>query len=294
MRLALLFDQGHRPGTTGMYFERACQALRIRCDRFPLRDLETLPGGYDAYLRIDHGDDYDVPWPKQCRPALFYAIDTHLPHSWKKIRRNAGLYDLVFCAQQDAARRLPGAEWLPLACDPALHRPAGRLPAAWDVAFVGTDGGSPRKFYLQALRERYLKSAIGAADYTELASIYGAARIGFNYSIAEDLNMRTFEVLASGALLVTNALRGDALLALGLHDRRQLVLYRQPGELFGLIDHFLAHEEERRRIADAGQVVALGRHTYVHRLQELLATASRRLGSAINLTPQEPITCTSS
>jgi hypothetical protein len=293
MRLALIFDPGHRPGTTGMYFERACRALRLEYDTCRLNGLGALEGGYDLYLRIDHGDDYDVPWPDRCRPAAFYAIDTHLAHSWKKIRRAAGRYNLVFCAQQEAAARIPGAAWIPLACDPELHRPADARPRTQDIAFVGTDGGTPRKFYLQALRERYPKSALGAADPEALASIYGGARIGFNYSIANDVNMRIFEVLASGALLVTNALRDGALERLGLRDRRELALYHRPGELFGLIDHFLAHEEERRRIAEAGQAAAVERHTYAHRLRALLSAAARRLRIA-GPTQQEPVACASS
>ena len=139
---------------------------------------------------------------------------------------------------------------------------------------MGTDGGVPRKFYLQALRERYRNSSIGRGDYTTLASIYSRCRIGFNYSIANDVNMRIFEILAAPTLLVTNALEGDAFHQLGLEDRKHLVLYRSPKELFELIEHFLAHPDERRQVAQAGHRVVMERHTYGHRLQRLLARAA--------------------
>ena len=279
MRLALIFDKT-RADTTGGYFERAGQALGLRLERWRARDVGKIPASSDAYLRIDHGDDYDLRLPERLRPAAFYAIDTHLRHSWKKIRRMAPWYDVVFCAQAEAARRLPNGEWLPLACDPALHRLPMMSAPVWDLGFVGTDGGHPRKFYLQALRERYPNSVIGMADYTQMASIYGRARIGFNYSIADDVNMRIFEVLAGGALLVTNALAHDDLARLGLEDGRHLALYRSPRRLVEVIDYYLApaHDAQRLAIARAGGAIALERHTYAHRLQQLLRRLSQRVG----------------
>ena len=276
MRVALIFNKT-RPDTTGVYYERACQALGVAYDQWWLRDAPQIPARYDLYLRIDHGDDYFTPLPARLRPAVFCVFDTHLRHSWRKISRTAPWYDIVFCCHRDAAQRLAGAEWLPVACDPALHAGVAHAPV-WDVAFVGTDGGVPRKFYLQALRERYPNSSIGGADYRHMGSIYGKARIGFNYSIAHDVNMRIFEILAAKRLLLTNALPHDDLRRLGLEDRRHLLLYRSPEELFRLIDHHLAHPEEGRAIAEAGAGVVQARHTYAHRLEQLLATVSKRLG----------------
>lgn len=282
MRIALIFDKA-RPDATGIYFERACRALGLAYDHCWLRDAPRLAPTYDLYVRVDHGDDYLVELPDHLRPRVFFAIDTHLAHSWKKIRRIASRYDLIFCAQADAANRLRNGAWLPLACDAELHGAREELKEAprWDVAFVGSEGGVPRKFYLQALRERYPNSFIGGADYTRLGSIYGRARVGFNYSIARELNMRIFEVLAAGTLLVTNAPKGEALSRLGLEERRHFVAYRSPQELFPIIDYYLARAEERQSVAQAGAQVVRARHTYVRRLEHLLMTVSRRLRVAV-------------
>ena len=164
----------------------------------------------------------------------------------------------------------------------------------WDVAFVGTDGGNPRKFYLQALRERYPNSSIGKAPHTDLAAIYGRAQVGFNYSIANDVNMRMFEVLAARALLVTNTLERDDLAELGLRDRRELVAYRRPQELFEVIDYYLGHPDERHAVAQAGGELVRKRHTYAHRLAQLLDTVGRRLGVTVPHETPESVTCESS
>lgn len=276
MRIALLFDKT-RPDTVGVYYERACQSLGLAYDHWWLRDVGRVPATYDLYLRVDHGDDYTVRLPDHLRPAVFIAVDTHLPHSWRKIWRAAPWYDHVFCAQRAGADQLRGAAWLPLACEPEVHGGCGGLPV-WDVAFVGTDGGVPRKFYLQALRERYPHSYLGPADYRQLGAIYGRARIGFNYAIANDVNMRAFEILAANTLLMTNALRGDEFHQLGLEDRRHLVCYRSPQELVDLIEYYLAHPDERQIIAQAGAHVVRARHTYAHRLQQILAVVLRKAG----------------
>ena len=281
MKLAVIFNTT-RPDTTGGYLERAARTLGVACDHWSLEDLSRIPSGYDLYLRVDHGDDYEVAWPATLRPAVFYAIDTHLPRTWRKIERTASQYDLLFCCHRDGAQRL-GAEWLPVACDPDLHAAAPR-ERDLDVAFVGTDGGVPRKFYLQALRERYPNSAIGTADYTQLGLRYGRARVGFNYSIANDVNMRVFEVLASGALLVTNALPHDDLSTLGLKESMHYMAYRGAGELFPTIDKALADPEGSRRIAEAGREAALSRHTYRHRMIELLRVVEARLGVRVSAT----------
>ncbi len=290
MKLALVFEELIE-GTTGMYFRRACSALGLTSDHWRLREAASIPAGYDLYLRVDHGDGYTVELPAHCRPLAFYAIDTHLRHSWQKIQRIAPSCDMVFCCHADGARRLR-AEWLPVACDPDIHGSPVSEPV-WDIGFVGSEGGVPRKFYLQALRERYPNHRIGGYVYSEMASIYSRAKIGFNYAIAEDVNMRVFEVLAAGTLLVTNAINGDDFHRLGLEDRRHLVFYRSPRELFELIDYYLAHPADRTRIARIGQQLVLERHTYAHRMKQLLTSVSRRLGVPLPeaFTTRETNTC---
>lgn len=275
MRLALIFDKV-REDTVGVYFERACRELGVAYEHAWLRDAQRLAGGCDLYLRIDHGD-YREDLPEACRPRVFYAIDTHLPKSWARIRALAKRYTLVCCAQRSGAQRLPNGAWVPLGCDPAAHA-ASPSPRRWDVGFIGTDGGVPRKFYLQALRERYPNSMIGHAPHTELGRIYGQSAVGFNYSIRGDVNMRMFEVLCSGTLLLTNRLPHEDLGLLGLRDGEHFVSYRSPTELFDRIDYYLARDVERQAIAARGRAEAMRRHTYRHRLQQMLSLASQRLG----------------
>lgn len=275
MRIALVFDKA-REDTIGVYFERACQALGIAYTHVWTSQTESLKPGYDLYLRIDHGD-YRHDLPAGLRPSIFLATDTHLPKPWKRIRQAAPRYALVCCVHRPGARALANGAWVPAACDPALHGKQA-LPKAHDVAFIGTEGGIPRKFYLQALRERYPNSVIRHAPHTDLGRLYSQARIGFNYSIRNDVNMRMFEIMASGTLLITNRLSHDELEQLGLRDGEHLVCYDRPAHLFELIDTHLKHDEAREAIAQRGMEHVLGHHTYVHRLTQILSLAEQRLG----------------
>src|SRR5207302_6229502 len=118
--------------------------------------------------------------------------------------------DFVFAAQRDGAERLraegiESATWLPLACDPAIHR-RHEVPRAYDVAFVGHIFPGPRDELLQLIAREFPGHFIGRAFFDEMARIYSASRVVFNRSLCNDVNMRVFEAPACGSLLVTNDL----------------------------------------------------------------------------------------
>jgi hypothetical protein len=281
MKIALFYNRS--PGTIGEYFHRALSELGESVEHFNVSEADRCEGPYDLYWRVDHGD-YTEDLPERLRPRAFYIVDAHLAKSWRSIRRQAPGYDTVFCAQRRAAELLPRAHWVPLGCDPALHRGTPNGSASYDVAFVGADGGVPRKFYLEELRQRYPRSFIGRAPHTEMPAIYGRSKIGFHYiectsPLRDHVSMRVYEILAGGSLLMANALEAQAFESVGLRDGQELVVYRSPSELFRLIDHYLAHEAERRRIAEAGQRAALTSHTYRQRVERMLQIV-RRPGAA--------------
>ena len=87
-------------------------------------------------------------------------------------------------------------------------------------------------------------------------------------------NMRLYEATGVGALLLTDAKQnlGD-LFTVGA----EVVAYRDEDELVEAVDHYLAREDERRAIAEAGQRRTLADHTYAVRMQELVEILGRYL-----------------
>lgn len=278
MKIALFFDK-NLEYTTGIYFEMALKRQGFDVKHFWLREAKDIKPKYDLYLRIDHGY-YDEDIPDYLRPKVFYAIDTHLEGPFRCILNISRKYDLVFCAHYDGYLKLKeegiNVHWLPLACDPQVHKRL-EVDKLYDIGFVGNDGGTPRKFYLQELREKFTNSFIGNAPYLKMGQIYSQSKIGFNYSIFNELNMRFFEIMSSGTMLLTNPIKECNIEELSFIDGEHLKVYHNPKELLALIDYYLTHDKERESIAQKGYQLVISRHTYDHRFKEMLESIHKRV-----------------
>ena len=143
-----------------------------------------------------------------------------------------------------------------------LARAGRKLPVDfWGYDLRGQLPWSP-------IRRRYRGEAWGLAMYRLLQD----ARIALNRHIAEAEeyanNMRLYEATGVGALLLTDAKRNlEELFAVGA----EVVAYESADDLVEKGRHYLAHEDERRRIAAAGQARTLRDHSYEVRMQELVS-----------------------
>ncbi|MGE0761440.1 MAG: glycosyltransferase, partial [Pirellulaceae bacterium] len=117
---------------------------------------------------------------------------------------------------------------------------------------------------------------VGNCYFQDMAAAYSAARIVFNRSLANDVNMRVFEALCSGSLLITNDLSDNGLADL-FEDGTHLVTYGNAAELLDRVRWHLEHEQEREQIAAAGRCEVLARHTYRHRMETLLQAAAQSI-----------------
>jgi GT2 family glycosyltransferase/tetratricopeptide (TPR) repeat protein/2-polyprenyl-3-methyl-5-hydroxy-6-metoxy-1,4-benzoquinol methylase len=275
-RVALIFDSKARPETTGVYCRRALGRL-VEVEHFLPTELGRIPRqGFDLYLNIDDGLHYQ--FPPDLRPCAWWAIDTHLDFAW--CLEKARSFDFVFAAQRDGAEQLRQqgiafAVWLPLACDPELH---GKRDVAkqFDVCFVGNIFPGPRADLVDLLQRHFPNTFVGQRYFEEMAQTYAATRIVFNRSIRNDVNMRVFEALASGSLLLTNDLRENGQAEL-FHDGVHLATYTDAEDLLDKVRFYLHRETVRERIAAAGRQEVLGRHTYRQRMETLLAEVAKEL-----------------
>lgn len=149
-----------------------------------------------------------------------------------------------------------------------LERVARRVPV--DFWGYNVDGWPPDA----AIRRRYRGEAWGLEMYRVLAR----SRIALNrhIDVAEDFanNMRLYEATGVGTLLVTDAKRNLADL---FEPGEEVVTYASEDELVEKIEHYLGNEEERARIARAGQERTLSDHTYARRMRELVEILDRYL-----------------
>lgn len=297
------------PVTTAVYFERA---LRRQCRvttigprlpeqliekwqlqnmKLPLSgqdiptdfnpDMESimseLPAGDrpDLYLWIESvGGHFPLnlaalPCPKAC-----YLIDSHLANiTWHL--QWARQFDYVFIAQREYLPRFrqenPNTFWLPLACDPEIHGGLG-MPKQYDIGFVGSTMYNPRRTVLLDTLGASFELHRERCFWDDMARVFAASRIVFNNAVNRDLNMRVFEALCAGSMLLTDTAPGSGLEEL-FRDGEELALYRCDAELPDVARFYLENPFLRKQVAARGQEVVQQAHTYDHRVEDLLAVA---------------------
>lgn len=284
MKIALIYNK-ECENTTGVYIEKVLHKHRINYAHFWTEQAGNISKDFDLYLRIDHGDyKYDIP--QDLHPAVFYAIDTHLKKPYKKIKRQARHYDVIFCAQKEGVEKIRketkiDTQWIPLGCDPQIHKKLA-LEKKYDIGFVGSQARKfPRGRLIDILKEKYPNSYFGGAHFLKMCEIYSAAKIGFNYSIVNDINMRMFEIPACGCFLITNYIKDNGFGEL-FENRKHLVIYRNEKELLELVDYYLKNDTERERIAAAGYERVVLNYTYEHGVQKMFNYLAFKFGGKFN------------
>ncbi len=307
-RLRILMSYTSNPQTTAFYLEKALrenhdvitygpaiddrtikdwdlEQIRDRVKEHDIPyftpDLEkvvrNLPAGWvpDLFLWVESGVSYSLFGTKKLRcPSVCYLIDTHL--SLEKHLEIAKDYDFVFLAQREYLPQFKEAGfqlvyWLPLGCDPEIHKKRN-VEKNYDIGFVGSLNQQRRIDLLNALKERFTLH-YERCFLERTADVYSQSRIVFNNSVRNDLNMRVFEVLSSGSMLLTDEAKGSGLVEI-FENKKHLVIYGDEKELFELADYYLKNNDERETIAAKGMVEVLSKHTYEHRTAEMIRIVS--------------------
>lgn len=263
--------------TTARYFERAALAAGLEIDVLHSIPDPSQLAGTDCLIVVDPCLELPGLLRVAPCPVVGYLIDVHqqLPVRLAYAR----YFDHVFVAQPAylaAFDALPhaSAHWLPLACEPQTHY-AQRQERIHDVGFVGKLGapGSERRATLESVLARFsTNDCLRHHSPREMGEAYSRSRIVFNKSINGDLNMRFFEGLAAGALLVTDRI-GNGMDRIG-RDGEHYVTYSTVDEAIDKISYYLAHDAEREAIAARGQQLVFEQHTYAHRLAGMLDVAA--------------------
>ncbi len=286
--------------TTGFYLERVLEkehnVISIPINpwylgetkrRYPRKVRKILEKGYDRRLKFNYHepDLVLVVGPVRERFDLtglraktaYYAIDSHLKFDRHIQKVRVQDYDFLFVAQKDYVPRYEengcrNVHWLPLACDPEIHR-YHNLPLNYDICFLG--GISPERKEMLSRLERRFRLLAGHQYLHDMARTYSQSRIVLNRSIKADLNMRVFEALSCRRLLLTDRI-ANGLEELFI-DKKHLALYDNDEDLEQKIHFYLEHDQERERIALEGQQEVHHQHTYAHRAKRMLKVITNEI-----------------
>ena len=206
-------------------------------------------------------------------PKTVYLVDLHLHFdTWHK--HFAKLFDIVFCAQKKYVERFKkeGARnvfWLPLYSDPEVDKNLG-LKRIYDFGFVGTLNpihNFKRSLMLWLLKRKFKVKVGQNVSGKKRGKIYNQSKLAINISIANDLNFRTFESMASGSMLITDLQDG---LTTFFKDKKHLIVYKNFSSAVKLGSFYLRNNKQRQKIAQSGQKEVLLKHTSDQRAEEII------------------------
>ena len=268
---------------------------------FPYGDL-SRKGLFDLHYWVDHGEDAcGFPEWKCPKPNVYVTSDTHLGYDYRL--KKAREFDWVFCNQKRAVEDfirdgIPGDRcfWLPHAFDPLAYNRGifnektnqwmtEAVPEKrWDVCFVGNLNDAERADHLDRLFKAIPNFHWDLRQFHEASAIYNASKVCFNVSVRDDINMRCFEVMGSGAFLLTNWIPTlDELFVDGVH----LVTYKGMDDMVEKARYYIAHDEEREKIARQGYEWAQLAGTYMRRVLEVLSRTGFFKGEGVPEIPVE-------
>jgi hypothetical protein len=204
-------------------------------------------------------------------PTACLDIDTF---GWTDFRLQWGmLFDYVFTWHPSYVRPFqelghPRVFALPHAIDARLFEGHRAEPdRLYEVGFVGSFG-SPQYHRRDRVLSR-LASRFRTNDFRrkynneEMVGIYRRSKLVVNVSRTEfppEANMRCFEAMAGGALLITGV--PSELTEWGLREGDHFVGWRNEAEIPDLVAYYLMHDSKREKIARAAQERTLKEFTY--------------------------------
>ena len=239
----------------------------------------------------------------------------HGYYSWRHFVRSLPLYDFVFAyrkvnIQELLAAGAQGCELLRSSYDREVHHPIDTVansPYRSDVSFIG--------HWEPDSREDVVAGLMGAGDIdfklfgpfwdrsslaADITRRWGnlLAPCGQEYNLAlcstkialvflsrlnrDSYTRRCFEIPAAGTLMLSEYTPEIASL---YEEDREIVFFRSTTELLQKVRYYLANEDERRRIAQAGRERLLqDGHEVGDRVKQVLHLVESRFGGRVNRT----------
>lgn len=236
---------------------------------------------FDGYLWVDWGEDAlrefmpdGIPAIPNDANSIYISSDGHYSEEAYQYRLSkAKEASITFCNQSWLADRMTAdgvsAAWLPHAVEPEAYPSTPVAIPKYDVGFVGHVNHPNRVEFLDVMFKAFPNFFFGKRLFEQAAEIYRQSKIVLNQALNNDLNMRVFEVCATKSFLLTPEVTDLA--AAGFQDGSNCATYRTTEEAVEKAKQYLADDEARARIAQAGYELVMSRHTYDHRVKSIVA-----------------------
>ena len=279
MNPVMVYDGGIRDNGIPFY-ARVALANILQLDPAWYTEAGEIPKGEPFYIHVDDGRD-DLSVDSIPHPWGYWIVDSHLGPDIRI--EKAKKADLVWCAQKPFVEVLAKhgikASWLPLACEPALHRVTHFRPNSpdKDLVFVGHLQDPSMSNRIEFLDTLFKSVKVPWFEYgvfhEDMANAYARGRIGVNHAVRDDLNMRFFELACIGVPQLADS-RMIGLEELGFKPWVHYLPYSSTEEAVEVVSDELFNSHEGM-VTNSRQLVTSD-HTYTKRVERMLSDATLR------------------
>lgn len=227
------------------------------------------------FLLLQRGEGFPLELLESVkRPKFFWASELVSRRRDQDRLFKSGLFDHIFVRSVDCVEKVIDEGWLTRdkvsillsSFDPNIYKKIETKEKDIDVLFVGSLT-TRRKVILDELNKKF-NIKIASAYASEANVLYNRSRIVLNIHSEEflDTETRIFEVLGSGAFLITEKLSKEN----PFIDKTHLIEVADTNEMEEKIKEFLNNPNAREFVAEAGRLEALRAHTFNHRAKEII------------------------
>jgi len=241
--------------------------LDYRPDYILLILKETVPLLFDIILQLKKMGTKVLYWfsdPEQpLKQDLSSAIDV-------MFLTNRGQLD-----EYREAYSLKRVYYMPQGISPySMYR--RNIPEIFDVGFTGAVSKVPlhstRRKIFDEIGRRYIFVARNNVR-NNIPEFYSQSKIvlgGSDFDYELYTSNRFYVALGCGACYLTKKFKSIELLA---ENRKHMLWFENQRELFDILDYYVTHDSERSAIRKRAEKWALERHTYAHRIKNMLDIA---------------------
>ncbi len=295
--LNILFGTNFRVGQTGEFAYLALKRMGHKVIGFTPEmdapdewlkvpadlDAEELASGYgpsvDLFLMVESSTG--TPFlprniSKVSIPTGYWMYDNYLNIRWNK--EVAALFDYCFFAQLnrlELARRYgcDNLAWAPFAADEQFHRNFHKERDI-DIGYVGSITDQ-KKRYFSAFEKSGLRVVTNDRylSYEEIGEFYSRCKLVYNILARRDMNVRTFEASAAGALVINQRFIDE-----GCHvifREGESMMFHEFDDAAQICRDLLADDETRERMASNAEKIVMSGHTYRHRMESIIEIMSK-------------------
>jgi glycosyltransferase involved in cell wall biosynthesis len=264
------------PGPAG-YLAEALRNIGCQVEQYNTHeDISQM--SYDNYIFVDDGDGNHFDCPEWARPSKYWAIDMVIPGNDYLFTPNIDgyiehgktfdeFYATTFGAVGHAKERELNAIWLPMACNPEVHKPIEE-EKIWDWVACWHNCGS-RIDYSNAALEKFPNGWVGYAEGDNYSIYMNKAKCALNVSRVNEVNLRVMEVMMMGVPLITDRVQGMD--RYGFFENTHYLGHSSIEEMLEKIQWVKDHPQETVDMAYRARELVLSKHTYYHRALRMFA-----------------------